>query len=102
MTTYLVPPFVPSSTTTKTTTTTMAAQVELFGLALIDGTRFARINHSIVRTGDDGNAEYVVELVLPGFNESLFSDPSTGSACSLAATTGMMATAEGAAAATWG
>jgi hypothetical protein len=79
MTTYLVPLFV-SSTTKSTTTMTTAAQVELFDVALVDGTHFVPINHSIVRTSvaDDNEASYVVELVLPEFNESLFYDPSIG------------------------
>jgi hypothetical protein len=50
--------------------------VELFDVALIDGSHFVPISHSIVRTAD--SAEYMVELVLPGFNESLFYDPSIG------------------------
>jgi hypothetical protein len=38
------------------------------------------IGHSIVRTSvvDDEEASYVVELVLPEFNESLYYDPSIG------------------------
>jgi hypothetical protein len=54
--------------------------VELFDVALVDGTHFVPISHSIVRTSvdDDDEASYVVELVLPGFNESLFYDPSIG------------------------
>jgi hypothetical protein len=78
MTTYLVPLFV-SSTTKSTTTLTTAVQVELFDVALVDGTHFMPISHSIVRTSvDDEEASYVVELVLPSFNESLFYDPSIG------------------------
>jgi hypothetical protein len=80
MTTYLVPLFV-SSTTKSATTMTTAAQVELFDVALVDGTHFVPINHSIVRTSvddDDEEASYVVELVLPEFNESLYYDPSIG------------------------
>jgi hypothetical protein len=80
MTTYLVPLFITSNTSTTTRTT--AAKVELFDVALIDGTHFVPINHSIVRTSangtDDEEASYVVELVLPRFNESLFYDPSIG------------------------
>jgi hypothetical protein len=79
MTTYLVPLFV-SSTTKSATTLTTAAQVELFDVALVDGTHFVPISHSIVRTSvdDDKEASYVVELVLPSFNESLYYDPSIG------------------------
>jgi hypothetical protein len=79
MTTYLVPLFTTTSNTSTTTRTT-AAQVELFDVALVDGTYFVPISHSIVRTSadDEEEASYVVELVLPGFNESLYYDPSIG------------------------
>jgi hypothetical protein len=78
MTTYLVPLF--TTNTNTTTTKTSAAQVELFDVALVDGTHFVPISHSIVRTSadDDEEASYVVELVLPSFNESLYYDPSIG------------------------
>jgi hypothetical protein len=77
MTTYLVPLFTTSNTSTTTRTT--AAKVELFDVALIDGTHFVPINHSIVRTSvNDEEASYVVELVLPSFNKSVYYDPSIG------------------------
>jgi hypothetical protein len=77
MTTYLVPLF---TTTNTTTTKTSAGQVELFDVALVDGTHFVPISHSIVRASadDEEEASYVVELVLPSFNESLYYDPSIG------------------------
>jgi hypothetical protein len=86
MTTYLIPLFTTTTTTnttmrtTKSTMRTTAAQVELFNVALVDGTHFVPIGHSIVRTSvvDDEEASYVVELVLPEFNESLCYDPSIG------------------------
>jgi hypothetical protein len=87
MTTYLVPLFVSITTTTATkitTTRTTVVKVEVFDVALVDGTGFVPINHSIVRTSangtddDEEEASYVVELALPGFNESLYYDPSIG------------------------
>jgi hypothetical protein len=80
MTTYLVPLFTTTTTTNTITNKTTAAQVELFDVALVDGTHFVPISHSIVRASADDKEEasYVVELVLPSFNESLFYDPSIG------------------------
>jgi uncharacterized membrane protein len=55
--------------TNKTTATTTAAQVELFDVALVDGTHFVPISHSIVKTSandDDDEASYVgVAVAIP-------------------------------------
>lgn len=80
MTTYYLPLISQSATST------VAAEVQVFDVALLDG-MLRKIQHSVIlvssnsSTTDSSNgpaAEYVLELSFPSFNCSLYYDPSLG------------------------
>jgi hypothetical protein len=75
MTTYYLP-LASSSSSTMSTTTTLSVLLEVFDMALVDGT-LVDIQHGVFAVGPT-TGNYVLRLEFPAFTSSLHYDPSIG------------------------